>query len=547
MLKQLQPPMYVINFLWIMTWVAVAFILYGFQLSGSWRFDDGHHLLFLSKNFNLNYFYSPDAAILQSGAHYTPFNIFTYDLAHRFFTFQHPEGFYVFHLVLLGIATGALFLCLSLVTSFWPALLGTTFFILGFPIAGISGQLMVGHYVTGYIFAGLCLYFYERALRNRSFSSASVIFYFLACLCKEIFVPLIAIFLIDPRQPIRERIRHIAIYGAALVLFWIIRTIMVQQVVGGYNDVLQTPLNQVLKNILSGFISYFFGTRSGSALGTLCVLALAVSLYAAFKRFGLWATLFISAGVLGIIVVPLLPVSFQIGPKTPVEIRLITMFWWLMAFATTLATAYILKRFGMKTFFVCGGFFLAVLSWNTTQYIKHGELASTAKQFDAFSNYVIHKTPCHLIDNMGWSSAVNDLYAAIWPGQRHPIVGPLEIIQLEGKPGEKICRYENNSIVMVGEINGQKTCDMTAPLGVTLTYNGSHLTFSFTSNDPGTYYFEVPNKYFLALPSKLTGTYPDKTRFANFRVLKIMKTGEVTCSSLLHFIPSVSPILHWQR
>lgn len=252
-------------------------------------------------------------------------------------------------------------------------------------------------------------------------------------------------------------------------------------------------------------------------------------------------------GAVATVVVPLLAVANQVGPQNPVEIRLLSMFWWSLAFAFAGALAYLCKRFGAQLSLGLGAATLAVVAWNTHVYQREGELSSVEKQFDSFSQYVVQKAPCHLVDTMGWSSAVDALYSAVWPGSQHPVVAPLEVIELDAKPGDAVCRYEANRIVESGRVKAQRQCDMTAPLGVELAYDGARIAFDFSSNVGDVFYVEVPGKYVLRLPSKLTGAFPDTSRFAEFRVLAVRGPGELTCSPILHFSPSKPGRFVWRR
>lgn len=522
--------------------------IYSFQLSGGWRFDDAHHLLFLSQHTAFEYIYQPIAARMQSGAHYTPFNILTYDLAHRLFSFQQPAGFYGLHLLLLGTGVVAVFLYLSRLVGLTAAVTGALFFLLGFPIAGISGQLMVGHYVLGFIFSGFSLYYYDIAVCDKRISIRSLLLYFLACISKEIFVPLIAIVMIDPRVPIKNRVHSTMAYVAAAALFWTVRALIVGTFFGGYNNGLPVPLGDGLKTIFTGILDYFILTPDGIAAGTISCVVIGIAAYASLRNFGPTATLLIAVGVFGMLFAPLLPVSLQIGPKAPTEIRLLTMVWWFVAFCAAISLQFVRQRTGILSASMLALLILAALSWNTTHYLKHGELAAVERQFDSFTYYVFNKIPCNLVDTHGWSSWTHDLYGAVWPGLSHPVIAVEEIIRVIAAPGSKICRYKNNRIVEDhGKFERNIFCNFGAPLRVRLHHDGVYVDFAFGPEEHGIYYLEVPGKYFLELPVRLTGAMPNLLRFENLRILRVTKGGGVICSPLLHFLPMSEPTLVWQR
>lgn len=525
-------------------WLLAPLLVYSFHLNGGWRFDDGHHLLFLSEYRHFDYIYDQTAARLQSGAHYTPFNILTYDLAHRIFSFAQPVGFYFFHLLLLGAATAAFFLLLTRLVPTCIAVAGTAFFLCGFPIAGIAGQLMVGHYVVGFLFFSLSLYYYDCALAQKRISARSLLLFLLACMAKEIFVPMIVVVMIDPRTRLRERIKPVLAYSAVIAIFWTARTLVVGRLVGGFNNGLPLPAAQGLQSIVSSLLHYFFGAADGIALGIMIVAMLVCTLRAALEKYGVRSTLLICAGMTGMLFLPLLPVALQI--KAPTEIRLITMIWYALAFCTAIGLQYLWQKTNANIARTTAGLLLATLAWNTWHYVHSSPLSAIENQFDRYSRYVIDKEPCNLADNFGWSSWAHDLYQAIYPGSSHPLIAPEAIILAYSKPGVPICRNHNGTLSPAPAPSEPLPCAMDAPLYATFRYNGSHITFLF-GPDPGMYYLEIPGKYFLSLFNGYTGPMPNTARFENIRVIQIKENGTLNCSPLLHFEPLKQPELSWQR
>jgi len=535
--------------IYAMLWVMATFVLYWFQLSGGWRVDDFHHLLFLSQHTKFEYIYSHEAIRLQSGAHYTPFNILTYDVTYRFFPLTQPFAFYGLHLILIGLAASTLFAALSQRLSVESAALGSSLFLLGFPIAGMSGQLMVDHYVIGFIFAGLFLYYYERSENNRTNLILSVAFYFLACTAKELFIPLIALIAIDPRKTIQNKIRVILAYAISLTVYLAIRTSMIGQFIGGYNGKLTSPIQVTIENIYTGIFNYFTTDLSAIVLGIIITGVIAHATILTLRHHGAWNTVILITGITAIVTIPLTPVADRVGPQAPTEIRFISMAWWLFAIISAVSISYATKQLGKRAGIIYGLILMSSVGWHTKTYIEHSPLSSMNKQFDAYSQYVINRDKCHLIDDMGWSSALADLHSAIWPNQPHPMVAPLEIIKARSKAGDAICAYKNGQITQIDTIKQITACDFNKPLGVKIDFNGTHISFEFKSDEKGDpwYYLEVPEQYLLKIDNNFTAPWPNHNRLENFRVLKITQDGGVTCSPLLHFKPDTSPTLNWQR
>lgn len=213
---------------WQRVWPVLVLLLVALALnlsllSASWRHDDGPHLRFAALYSPLAYFFDPAVSRFQSYAHVTPWNALFYDINLALFGLN-PLGHYG-HLVLLLFACAV---CLRYLLAPYigaiPALVCGVCFLL-VPASGVTGQmLMTGHYVTGMLFCLLALGFYLRAARSERllFAVVAAVFYALACLCKEIYVPLPGILLFLPVAGWRLRLRLLVPVSlvAGFYLFW---------------------------------------------------------------------------------------------------------------------------------------------------------------------------------------------------------------------------------------------------------------------------------------------------------------------------------------
>ncbi len=529
----------------VVAWIVLALSAYQFQLSGGWRFDDGHHLAFLIQYNHFEYIYDPGAARLQSGAHYTPFNILTYDLAHRLVPFTKPVWFYAFHIALIGLATATLHLYLRLITGWIAATCGAAVFLLGFPITGMSGQLMVGHYVIGFGFGGLCLYCYERGARDNRFYPLAVGLYFLACLCKEIFLPLILFPALDPRFGLRQRIRRTLPWLGAATLFWLLRTLVVANAVGGYNDGLPVRPLAALEAIVAGLHAYATMSTGAVIMSLLLAFCCVLTFATLWRRFDLPAATTISAAAIAGTMLPLTPVALQVSPHAPTEIRLLSGIWFMLSIAAAVALSSVsIRNTSPLRPFMASTMVLATV-WASISYVRNAPLFPLGHEFDNVTRHLIERDTCYLHDKYGWSSWLYDLNRAMWPQSPPPLMAPLEILDTVGKPGHPICEFNSEGVRATGKVEATSGCVSDEELSVELAYNGSHLVMNFGPDRGSVYYVEVPDAYFLKLPASFTMPYPDRQRLKDFRLLKINSDGVVACSPVLHFDPAVQPYMQW--
>lgn len=526
--------------------VALALALYSFQFSGGWRFDDGHHLAFLSYYSHFEYIYRPEAARLQSGAHYTPFNILTYDLAHRLAPFSKPALFYAFHITLIGLAAAALYAYLNVVAGRVGAIFGAAIFLCGFPVAGMSGQLMVGHYVVGFAFAGLCLYFYERTAQG-GFSPLAILFYFLACLSKEIFLPLILFPALDPRFDFRQRVYRVIPWLAAGALFWLLRTLVVASIVGGYNDGLLVNPLAALNDIVGGLYAYATINAGTAVVCLLLAMCCGLTIASLWQRFGGLATMMIAGGAIAGTLLPLMPVALQVSPQVPVEIRLLSGVWFVLSMAAAVALGNVTRWTGVRHArpILASTVALATV-WSSVSFVRTAPLFRLGHEFDAVTRYLTGDQGCYLVDKYGWSSWLFDLNRAVQPQTPPPLMARREILNLVGEPGHPICEFDNVGIHAAGKVEVNSGCVADERLSLDFAYNGSHVAMNFGPDHGGIYYLEVPGEYFLKLPANFIMPYPDRTRLEVFRLLRIMDSGAVACSPFLHFDPESHPTLQWE-
>ena len=177
-------------------------------LSGYWRWDDTAILLQLLKTPVWKYFCIPKVYQLLSCANFTPWVMLSYVGDLTLFGLN-PLAFYLHHLLSLSFIIVAGYYFLSLWVDKKFAFSGMVLFTIGAPVATVIQQLMTRHYLEGLLFAILSLYYVVLFLRRgkNHYLLFGVVFYALAVMAKEIYVPLVCLLPWIPEQTIKVRLK----------------------------------------------------------------------------------------------------------------------------------------------------------------------------------------------------------------------------------------------------------------------------------------------------------------------------------------------------
>ncbi len=208
--------------------------LHGRALDNGWQFDDPGVLAFVTRFSPWQYFTQLEVMRYQSHAFITPWGTFGYEIGLALFGLQ-PRGHYG---LLLLVLWGSAFVTWRLLraTVGGPLALTAAVLFLAMPgTAAIAQTLMTVHYAYGLLFTLLAIAAWRRALRQDSlpWAMASATLYALACLCKELYVPLPLVLALWPAAPWRLRLRRLApvlmvALGYTLLRLWVLGGI------GGY-------------------------------------------------------------------------------------------------------------------------------------------------------------------------------------------------------------------------------------------------------------------------------------------------------------------------
>jgi len=295
-------------------------------LSGGWRFDDGPHLYFVALYSPWQYFFVPEILQQQSWAHITPWNAFFYEIGLPFFGLE-SSGHYAHLLLILWLVSVATFFFLRLWLIPLAALMGATLF-LTMPATGAIGQmLMTGHYAYGLLFTILALYFFVRAVREQKlvFSILAASFYALACLCKELYVPIIMVLLFLPESHWRIRLHYLWPFFIVALVYSFFR-IWVLQGIGGYDN---SPITGIITaaNVARGFVTNLFGSEWSwrFIIGYLCI-SFTITVFAQKKAINF-------PFLIMILIVLFVPIAsmMKVGFNDAVSARLLFLISWGIA------------------------------------------------------------------------------------------------------------------------------------------------------------------------------------------------------------------------
>lgn len=226
---------------------ALGLVLHGSALDGGWRWDDGTHLLRTTQYSLSDIFLRPEVMRYVSGNQIAPMNLALYWLNAKLFGLQ-PSLFYAVHLMSLALALGGLWVVWRLWWSIQAAWAGGVVFLLGVPSTQMMQQLMVGHYVLGLALACVAFWAIQRSWhtphprRAWVWAIVSAVAYAWACVCKEVYVPLILPMLLWAVSPLgtsplawtQRCVRAVPVFLVAVLYtlgrWWLFRG------VGGYHQ-----------------------------------------------------------------------------------------------------------------------------------------------------------------------------------------------------------------------------------------------------------------------------------------------------------------------
>jgi hypothetical protein len=189
--------------------VILLWILYHPVLGNWWLIDDPCHLFYISQNGVYPAFFDPARGF--SPINFTPWEPLSLGIDYLIFGFN-PLPFYWHHMLSLSI----LLLCANVILlrflSPFVAALSLSLFVASVPLCDAANHLMTRHYIEGLIFALISIYLFMKAQKkdDANLFYGSAFFYFLACLAKEVYVPLIVIMMAFSPPIMKSRLKSLS-------------------------------------------------------------------------------------------------------------------------------------------------------------------------------------------------------------------------------------------------------------------------------------------------------------------------------------------------
>jgi hypothetical protein len=361
--------------------LGLTFGLYHAALGFFWQADDFYNLRFSSHHTPLQVLLSAKTWAELPFKMVTPllFHSFQLDLA---LAGTSSFAFYFHQLLAVALSAVALYTVLRLWIGPGPSTAGACLYLLGAPTGGLAATLMVRQYpeaIALLLFAAFAWTLSLRGRGQRSFHPGwglvSVGLYAVACLAKEIAVPLPFAVLLLPEGTLRQRLRATAPMALTLGLYLIYRRYLIGTWLGGYGWVVEAEqwprlalaLPFKVANQLAGAGGFF-------AWGLVGLVLFAAVLSSALARRPLEAAARWLAA-LALVLLPILPVSFEMTS------RYAALPWMLVSAAAALGGARawgsvsISRSLRLLLLVALGG--VAVLAWRSS-WEKTRELAERA-------------------------------------------------------------------------------------------------------------------------------------------------------------------------
>lgn len=301
----------------------LTFALHGSALQGYWRWDDGLHLFNVSMYSPWSLFFDPQVTRVASGNQVAPWNLFMYQVNYALFGLN-PFPFYLHHLLSLACAAGGLYLLLRHWLGRWQALTPAALLLIGAPSVHMAQQLMVGHYLDGLLFACLGLWAYVHAVQRAQWRWAVLAagFYLLSTLCKEVYVPWVALTLLLPLpagSPSGMARWRFALPTLAVALAYAVLRISVFSGMGGYHGIALSSW-QDLPVFASKLVHWLVqGLMGSGVLGATAVLLCLVCLVAGLAAQPERGRLAMLAGLGAVALVVVFPLVFVVHPGVDPE------------------------------------------------------------------------------------------------------------------------------------------------------------------------------------------------------------------------------------
>lgn len=271
----------------------------------------------------LEYFFIPEVWQGLSPNNYTPWVVLSYQIDWLVFGFNHL-GYYLHQLVISLILLWLIFLLLKQYLSNPYAILVVALFSLSPAFVETAKLLWTRHYLEGLLFSLLSIHFLLLGVRHNKFQLIllAALFYWLACLCKEVYIPLIGIILLLlwGKLELKQIAKILSPFVLVVIAYFVLRYYMLHEnMISGYNY--QYSWHDTLlffPNIINA-MNGGFKTTSYLWLGFISLSLLASSFLLANARQTLPIKLLLGSLLF---LLPIIPVSKVMGGRYVLHISL---------------------------------------------------------------------------------------------------------------------------------------------------------------------------------------------------------------------------------
>ena len=198
--------------------VFLLWILYHNVLENWWLIDDPCHLFYISQHGIFPAFFDPARGF--SPINFTPWEPLSLGIDYVFFGLN-PAPFYWHHMISLSILLLSAQVILLRFLSPFVAAFALSLFVSSVPVCDAANHLMTRHYIEGLIFTLISIYLFMKAREKDdvNYTYGSALFYLLACLAKEVYVPLIVILMAVSTGTARERLKSLYPFLIVAVIY----------------------------------------------------------------------------------------------------------------------------------------------------------------------------------------------------------------------------------------------------------------------------------------------------------------------------------------
>jgi len=232
----------------------------------------------------------------------------------------------VFDLGLLAACAWAVYLVLNLYLPPIPSFAGAFLFLVGAPLCAFATQLTLMNSLVALLLAVFATRLYVLASRRGSnlLNILSVVLYFIAVLADRAILPLPLLLLALPERTWRVRARHLVFHAGAFAALVVWRGLVLGFALGGPGWALDAPhLPAILVALPWKIAASWVG--SSVEVGVVAVALIAIVASRAMRE---RPALRLAILALALVVVPIIPVSKDVGPRltTPVWLWLCVLF-----------------------------------------------------------------------------------------------------------------------------------------------------------------------------------------------------------------------------